>query len=91
VEIEADFDLTPKQVAQAFWELSDTEQAQFFAELHDITKDIYAGSELQWCYMSQEIEKNPKAKLQACRMMVWIFNRATDFLSRQPEIPYIAS
>jgi hypothetical protein len=66
--------------------MEDQEQADFFSELYDLTnkESTYGLGEMQWCYMSQKIEANPKAKAQACAMMVWIFNRATDFLSRQP-------
>lgn len=86
VRMDSEIEITPKILASAFWEMSAQEQAEFFAELHDITEkgSTYGLGEMQWCYMSQEIEKNPKAKAQACSMMVWIFNRATDFLSRQP-------
>ena len=81
---------TPKLVAELFWSLDSVQQAQFFSELHDITEKqaSYGLGEMQWCYMSDEIDKLPKAKAQACSMMVWIFNRATDFLSHYPKADY---
>jgi hypothetical protein len=85
-EFMATVEATPEQLAQAFWAMDAESQAEFFAQLHDITEreSTYGLGEMQWCYMSDEIEKNPKAKAQACSMMVWIFNRATDFLDHQP-------
>jgi hypothetical protein len=81
---------TPKLLAELFWALDSVQQAEFFEELHDITEkqSTYGLGEMQWCYMSNEIDKRPKAKAQACSMMVWIFNRATDFLSRHPNLNY---
>jgi ABC-type Na+ transport system ATPase subunit NatA len=86
IEFSAKVVVTPHQVARAFWEMTSSEQAQFFAELHDITEkeSKYGLGEMQWSYMSEDIEANPKAKKQACAMMVWIFNRATNFLERLP-------
>jgi hypothetical protein len=86
IEFEAKVKATPKDLARAFWAMTSEEQANFFAELHDITEaeSTYGLGEMQWCYMSDEIDRNPKAKAQACSMMVWIFNRATDFLDRRP-------
>jgi hypothetical protein len=82
----AEVSVTPKHMAAAFWAMAADEQAEFFSELHDIAEkeSTYGLGEMQWCYMCDEIEKNPKAKAQACSMMVWIFNRATDFLSHYP-------
>ena len=78
--------LTPKLLAEAFWELSSIEQAEFFSELHDILDGgkfpAHSLGELQWMYMSDEIEKNPKAKRMACAMTANIFVRASDYLSR---------
>jgi hypothetical protein len=90
IEFTTKVSVTPKEVAEFFWGMSDREQAQFFEELYEITKqaDAYGNGEMQWCYMSDELEKSPKAKQQACAMMVWIFNRATDYLSRQPTWEY---
>jgi hypothetical protein len=76
-------EITPRLMAKAFWDLHAGEQAEFFAELNDVIGDsAYGHGEAQWCAMSIEIEKNRKAKEQACSMFAWVFNRATDFLSR---------
>lgn len=92
MEVKVSIESDPKILAAAFWEMCNDQQAQFFADLHDIiTKDhennpsAYGLGELQWCDMSRQIEKNPKAKEMACAMMVWIFNHSTDFLSRSPQ------
>jgi hypothetical protein len=81
--------LTPKLIADAFWNLNSIEQAEFFSELHDIVlgKEWPAHSlgEMQWFYMSDEIEKNPKAKKMACALASHIFVRATDYLRRSPD------
>jgi hypothetical protein len=85
MQIVSEVPITPKLLAEAFWNLDSTEQANFFAELHDILdgKEWPAHSlgEMQWMYMSDEIEKNPKAKLMACTLAVNIFVRATEYLS----------
>lgn len=87
IEIKSKYKVTTEFLAKAFWNLSASEQAEFFEALHDLTikESSYGLGEMQWCYMSDEIDKRPKAKAQACSMMTWIFNRATDFLSRQPD------
>jgi hypothetical protein len=87
MRIESEISITPKLLAEAFWGMSDREQAQFFEELHDLLdgKEWPAHSlgEMQWLYMSNEIEKSPKAKRMACTLASHIFNRATDYLSRE--------
>jgi hypothetical protein len=90
LDIKSQVTASPALLAQMFWAMSSTEQAEFFEALHDLTykESSYGLGEMQWCYMSDEIEKRPKAKAQACSMMTWIFNRATDFLSRQPDTYY---
>lgn len=90
LEVNSKIKASPALLAQMFWAMSSEEQAEFFEALHDLTnkESTYGLGEMQWCYMSDEIDKRPKAKAQACSMMVWIFNRATDFLSRQPDTYY---
>ena len=80
----SEVNITPRLMAEAFWDMDAAEQAEFFEELHTITseKSTYGLGEMQWCYMGQEINNSVKAKEQACSMMAWIFNHATDFLSR---------
>lgn len=88
IKSESTVNASPKLVAELFWNMSDIEQVQFFEELHELTtntKGAYGLGEMQWCHMGLELEKNIKAKEQACAMMVWIFNRATDYLSRNPQ------
>jgi len=87
MQVISEVPITPKLLAEAFWNLSSIEQAEFFAELHDILdgKEWPAHSlgEMQWMYMSDEIEKNPKAKRMACALAANIFVRASDYMSRR--------
>ncbi len=76
--------LDPALLARAFWNLSDYEQAEFFEKLHDMLEkdDNLFLSDMQWYSMGKCINKNEKAKHMACRMLVYIFNHATDYLNR---------
>lgn len=89
MQIVSEVPLTPKLLAEAFWNLDSIEQAAFFAELHDILDGkewpAHRLGEMQWLYMSDEIEKNPKAKRMACALAANIFVRASDYLSRNVE------
>lgn len=83
VESKQFLQVTPRLLAEAFWGLSDVQQAEFFAELNDVIgESAYGHGEMQWCYLADELDKNLKAKEQACSMMAWFFNRTTEFLSR---------
>ena len=90
MQIISEVPLTPKLLAEAFWNLDSTQQADFFSELHDILVGKewpqHSLGEMQWMYMSDEIEKNPKAKKMACTLTSHIFVRSTDYLTRN--IPY---
>jgi hypothetical protein len=84
MKITTELALSSKEVAQAFWNLNDEEQAEFFEHLYDITEQdgAVAHGDFQWCAMSIYINKNKKAKQQACQMTSWIFNHASDFLNK---------
>ena len=87
MQIISEVPLTPKLLAQAFWELSATEEAEFFEELYEVVEGPRGGyslGELQWLYMADEIEKIPKAKAMACALSSSIYLRATDMLSKYP-------
>lgn len=64
--VETEVKLTPKQLAEQFWELYDEEQAEFFGELFNITgmKDSYFSFESQAYHLHETIResKNEKAK-----------------------------
>lgn len=64
--VETEVKLTPKQLAEQFWELYDGEQAEFFEELFNITgmKDSYFSFESQAYHLHKSIResKNEKAK-----------------------------
>lgn len=82
--IQTNVQLTPKQVAEAFWSLDNIQQAQFFEELHDLLEGRpypeHLLGETQWMYMSDEIEKRPKAKRMACVLASHIFIKATNYM-----------
>lgn len=90
MKITSEVTLTPKLLAEAFWGLDSTQQADFFSELHDILDGQewprHSLGEMQWLYMSDEIEKNPKAKRMACTLASHIFLRATEYLTRMESI-----
>ena len=80
--------LNPELLAKAFWNLDDSEQAEFFVKLHEllIDKNLIFESDSQWYYMGKKINENPKAKNMACRMLVYVFNHATDYLDRSIDV-----
>jgi len=84
----AETKLTPKLLADAFWDLDSVEQAQFFAELYELVADkpypAHSLGEMQWISMSYELEKNPKAKQMACALAANIYVRTTNWLSNSP-------
>ena len=90
MQIISEVPLTPKLIAEAFWALDSIEQAKFFEELHNLLEwrdwPEHSLGEMQWLYMSDELERNPKAKLMACTLASHIFVRATDYLTRN--VPY---
>ena len=57
--------LTPKMLAEAFWEMGSDEQVEFFLELSRVIKEdqdngnngAYSQGELQWCYIGSELSK----------------------------------
>jgi hypothetical protein len=59
METTATVNLTPAMMAQAFWGMSDTQQAEFFAELGRVIKadhqggntSAYSLGELQWHHL----------------------------------------
>jgi hypothetical protein len=88
----ASVDIAPKMMAEAFWNMDSKQQAMFFVHLYDVIKEdhltnanAYGLGELQWLYMSNDIEKFPKAKEMACAMTAQIFVKSTDYLTRIPQ------
>ena len=76
-------EITPRLMAEAFWAMNSVEQAQFFEQLNYVIGDTaYGHGEMQWCYLSGALDKNKAAKEQACSMLAWVFNRATNYLQR---------
>lgn len=66
MKFETEVKPTPKQLAEAFWNLEDTEQSEFFAELFDAAgmNQSYFSFECQAFYLHDRIRntKNEKAK-----------------------------
>jgi hypothetical protein len=60
--------LTPRLLAESFWHMDDTQQAEFFHELHAIVSATpeehglapYGLGEMQWCYMGRRIKEYSK-------------------------------
>lgn len=64
--VETEVKLTPKQLAEQFWEMYNEEQAEFFEELFTVAgmKDSYYSFQSQAYYLHKTIResKNEKAK-----------------------------
>ena len=64
--VETEVKLTPKQLAEQFWELLDEEQSAFFEELYNVAgmNDSYYHFESQAYYLHNKVRKegNEKAK-----------------------------
>lgn len=70
--------ITPRMMAESFWNMSDVEQAEFFEQLSDVIDNDgesinYGHGEAQWCWLADRLNNNPKAKEMACAMTAWIF------------------
>jgi hypothetical protein len=74
--------LTPAMMAEAFWSMGDTEQVEFFAELakvikkdHETNTQAYGLGELQWCYLTEVLEKkeNKEAKDMLMTMASFLY------------------
>lgn len=66
MKFETEVKPTPKQLAEAYWNLEDTEQSKFFEELFNVAgmDESYFNFELQAFYLHDRIRntKNEKAK-----------------------------
>ena len=78
----ASIEITPEIMAQAFWAMESTEQIKFFSELanvitedHKTNKSAYNLGELQWCFMSEDMEKkeNKQAKDMLMTMASFLY------------------
>ena len=83
-------EITPRLMAEAFWQLDSKQQASFFSHLHDVVsdyakehKEAYSLGEMQWLYMGEDINKDAKAKEMACAFLAWVFNHSTEYLERR--------
>lgn len=91
MKAQADVTITPRLMAEAFWEMSSIEQVEFFECLHDVVNlgpveegfpVPYGNGEMQWCLMAEDIRKNPKAFDMATSMTAFIFLASTRWLER---------
>jgi hypothetical protein len=88
MKVEGEFNITPALLADAFWNMDDNQQAEFFAELYKLTSkqyknktkqqwhilDEYGSS--QWCSMAATTKKHSK---EAYRMYLRFCAFAFDF------------
>lgn len=76
IQATAQVQLTPAMMAEAFWSMEDSQQAEFFDELarvikedHKTNSSAYALGELQWFYLADRMSgdkfKEPRAMLMA--------------------------
>ena len=62
IEAKVQLDITPKELAEIFWHMSNREQAAFFSELHKVIKESHPGDEYgygQWLYLRDGIRDLP--------------------------------
>ena len=78
-------ELTPRLMAQAFWDMSTDEQVLFFAELNQTVQHSYATDpishawslgQLQWLYLGHELNKNKPAREMLMAMAAPMFLHA---------------
>lgn len=67
IPITSEIDLTPKLMAEAFWNMGSDKQAEFFHELNTVIVTSHAKDpkswawslgEMQWCYVAALLEKD---------------------------------
>ena len=70
-EITATVQLTPAMMAEAFWGMENSQQAQFFEELNRLIQHEYATKpksyawslgEMQWLYLGDSLAENKPAR-----------------------------
>ena len=71
MEIKAEVDLTPAQMAALFWEMDSDKQADFFITLGLLTNDKYERAsykaDMQWLYIRNALRNHPNGKIgQQC-------------------------
>ena len=67
VKKEETIELSPRQMAEVFWNMDENEQDDFFHELANVVAEetdsraiTYSHGEMQWCHMTQAIKKRSK-------------------------------
>jgi len=81
IETKQVIEITPKILAEAFWNLGSDGQAKFFEELYDCVEAsndrhgrLYGHGEIQWCYMMSDIRKNVKANKMYMALSAFAFD-----------------
>jgi len=81
IEVKQVIEITPKILAESFWNLDSDGQAEFFAQLHDCVTEsndrhnrLYGLGEMQWCYMMDSIRKNTKANKMYMALSAFAFD-----------------
>ncbi len=75
ITVSAQFKLTPKELAQAFWSMDSTEQTGFLTALAEVIEhdyqtnfQAYSLGELQWFYVGDELKQEQNAKAREMLM-----------------------
>ena len=76
--ITTDIEITPSMMAKEFWAMGSDEQIEFFSELAKETKKTkgaYSLGKLQWCFMSEDMQKpeNKEAKEMLMTMASFLY------------------
>lgn len=68
--VETEVKLTPKQLAEQYWDMDSREQAEFFAELFNVSnmQDSCYNFEMQAWALEKEIRKEEDGKAKECIM-----------------------
>jgi len=88
-EVVADIEITPKLMAQAFWDMASGQQAEFFAELAKLTKDNLFQAQTQWLWMAESIKESGNKDAVECFLSFTAF--AYDYWPQKTESQFIGA
>lgn len=68
--VETEVKLTPKQLAEQYWDMSSIEQTEFFSNLFDVSgmNESYYAFESQAWYLEKDIRDEPNNKAKEVLM-----------------------
>lgn len=79
--------ITPEVLANAFWNMDTTQQADFFEALANrievASPHAYGFGEMQWCYLQDELRRPGREQANKMHMALSAF--AFDFWPQKPE------